>query len=125
MACYPIGKLIDHIEQSQKRPPAGKHIVSFFEANGGLARARFGSEIEITIPSGSPISHDWMQARIDEALNDLTEAETDLRFLILEGDTPLALALAWLDGEGAIILSDDPDAFDDLEQKLSELRTHL
>ncbi len=124
-AGYPAGMLVEHVEQSQKRAPAGNQIASFFEANDGLTRARFGSEIEITVPAGSPISHDWMQARIDEALRDLTETETDLRFLVLEGAAPMVMALAWLDGEGAIIVSDDPDSFDSIEQKLGALRTHL
>lgn len=124
-AGYPSGMLVEHIEQSQKRVPAGAEIASFFEANDGLPRARFGDEIEITIPAGSSITHDWMQTRIDEALKDLSGSEVDLRFLTLDGEKPMALALAWMDGQGAVVVSDDAEKFADLEQKLSALRGHL
>jgi len=122
---YPASMLGEHIEKSQQRQPAGDELVTFFQAHSDLPRARFGAEIEITIPTGSDISHDWMQTRIDEALADLQTTETDLRFLVLEGQSPRALALAWFDGEGVIIMSDDPETFSELEQRLHTLRDYL
>lgn len=124
-AGYPVTRLVENINEAQKQAPAGEHIVSFFQENDGLPRARFGREIEVTIPADSEVSHDWMQARIDEALDDLIDKKSDLRFLVIEGEAPMALALAWLKGEGVIIRSDDPESFDDLEQKLSTLRANL
>jgi len=124
-AGYPSGMLTEHVTQSQQRAPVGDQITAFFEANDGHPRARFGNEIEITVPAESVISHDWMQARIDDALKDVEGTETELRFLVLEGEAPMALALAWFDGEGVIVLSDDPTTFDELEQKLSALRALL
>lgn len=124
-AGYPANMLVEHVELSQKRAPAGDQVNSFFDANEGLPRARFGNEVEVTIPSESVITHDWVQTQIDEALEDLVEKETDLRFLVVGGGTPIALALAWFDGEGAIVLSDDSKNFDDLEQKLIALRAYL
>jgi len=122
---YPATMLSEHIEMSQERQPAGDKLVSFYEAYSELPRARFGTEIEITIPNGSDISHDWMQARIDDALTDLKNTETDLRLLVLDGASPRALALAWFDGEGVIIMSDDPETFSELEQRLYTLRDYL
>lgn len=122
---YPASMLSEHIEQSQQRKPVGGELQAFHDAHGDLPRARFGAEIEVTIPTGSDISHDWMQARIDEALADLKTTETELRFLVLDGTSPKALSLAWFDGEGVIILSDDPEKFSELEQRLYALRDYL
>ncbi len=124
-AGYPVSMLAEHIEQSQKRAPADDQVVSFFEANDGLPRARFGNEVEVTIPAEASITHDWMQARIDEVREQLGDKETDLRFIVVDGEKPIAFAMAWLDGEGAIVLSDDPEKFNDLENKLSALRAYL
>ncbi len=124
-AGYPAGMLVDHVEQSLGRVPAGDQIALFLEANDGLPRARFGSEIEVTVPANAAVSHDWMQDRIDEALKDLAETKSDLRFLVLDGDAPMALALVWLEGEGAIVFSDDVKNFDNLEQKLSAFSAYL
>lgn len=122
---YPSTMLLEHVAQFDDQPSPAEQLASFLSDSDSLARGRFGQETEITIPSGSSISHDRMQERIDEALKDLTGSEATLRFLTLEGDKPMAIAVAWLDGEGAIVLSDDPETFDDLEQKLSGLRACL
>lgn len=124
-AGYPAAMLSEHAEQALKPAPAGDVVAAFLDTNEGYARARFGSEIEITVPAQASVDHDWMQDRIDEALRELKGKKTDLQFLTLDGAKPMAIALVWLDGEGAIVLADDPDGFKELEENLYTLRPHL
>jgi len=124
-AGYPVSMLAEHVEQSQKRAPAANQVTMFFDVFPNLARARFGDENAIEIPDVSSLNSEWFETRIDGVQQALSDKETDLRFLVLDGETPQALAMVWLDGAGCLVVAEDKTEFDTLEQKLNELRRYL
>ena len=124
-AGYPATKLVDHVEQSQKRVPASEQVGVFFDAFPNLARARFGDETVIECPEATDVTSEWMQDKINGVRDSLAEKETDVRFLTLSGDKPRALALVWIDGAGCIVVADKTEAFDALENSLDALRPYL
>lgn len=122
---YPAATLCEHIEQSQQRLPARDQVVAFYEAQNSLPRGRFGQENEVTVPADASITHDWMQARIDEVVAELEGVDHALKIIAIGGDSPRALAVAWLDGEGALVLCDDAEKLEALRAGILSLRAHL
>jgi len=122
---YPASMLANHVEQSMTRVPAAEQVKIFFDLFPTLARARFGDENIIEIPDGSSLNSEWFETKIDGVQPALSKKETDLRFLILNGEVPQALALVWLDGAGCLVVAEDTEELDRLEQSLAELRRYL
>ena len=124
-AGYPASKLTEHVAQAQQRSPAPEKADEFFEAFPEMARARFGDKDAVDLPDASKLTADWMQEQIDGLSGSLADKDSDVRFLVLTGEAPRALALVWLDGAGCLIVAEDTDTFDALEQRIDDLRPYL
>lgn len=122
---YPATLIAEHIEEAQKPEPRGAHIAAFFDDHPSMPRARFGAETVIEIPEGSTCDEDWMRALVTDQRDTVLGTDQDLRLTVFDGDAPYALALAWFDGEGAVILCQTPDDIDTAERHLTALRQYL
>ena len=118
-------KLPEHLVEARENSPVSKQAAATFEGFPDLPRAQFGSASKISVPDGSAVTSDWMAARAAELKKELTDVESDIRFIALDGDETHALALVWLGGEGCLVLSTTPDDVDTLEQHLGALRQYL
>ncbi len=122
---YPASKLVADVEKSQQRIPAGDEVQKVYDAFDTCARARFGATTAVDIPAGYTVTEDWLQQQVAATIQSVAGRETDVKFAVLSGDTPRALASVWLDGEGAIIVSEDAASFDAIAARLESLRGHL
>jgi len=122
---YPASMLCEHIPLSQVDEDDAVVIQGFYDTFPEHPRARFGGVNEINIPSISQIDPEWLGARVSELREDLKEQDTHLRFMTLDGADRRAAAIAWIGGEGCIIMSEFPADFDELELRLGVLRDRL
>lgn len=119
LAGYPAARLFEDIE-AMRGDAATSAILAFRDAWSSHARVWSGEESGVDVPEGSAVDSDWMTARLTEwaAASD----ETDLRFVLAEGDAPLALALVAAGGDHCIVACDAPEEFPRLEAALLTLR---
>jgi len=122
---YPASMLCEHTSLSQEDKDDAAIIQGFYDTFLDQPRARFGSINEIDIPKISHIDPEWLGARVAELREDLKTEDTHLRFMQLDGVDRRAAAIAWIGGEGCIVMSEYPDQFDVLELRLGALRDRL
>lgn len=124
-AGYQASLLTEHVKQSQKRPPASTVIEELFAEFPTMARMRFGDDNTIHVPDSSQIDTAWFEAKMNDIKSSLADKDFDLRFLVLEGEKPQAIMMAWLEGSGCLIVAEDSTTFDALEKSVNNLRQYL
>ncbi len=122
---YQASMLAQHIKQAQNYPSASTVIEELFDDFPTMARVRFGDDDTMFVPDISQLNPEWFKAKIDGIIPTLAEKNSDLRFLVLDGDKPQAIAMAWLEGSGCLIVAEDPATFDTLEKSINSLRQYL
>ncbi len=122
---YQSSMLAEHVEQSLDRPSASSLVDGFFNEFPTMARARFGDENSVDIPSASNLKPEWFDVNIDEIQKTLPDKDADLRFLVLDGETPQAIAMIWFKGSGCLVTAEDQTTFESLEKSLNDLRQYL
>ncbi len=122
---YPASMLCDHVSLSQNDEGDAAVIQGFYDTFPDHPRARFGSADEIDIPATSNIDPAWIDGCVAALREELNGKDTDLRFIVVDGGDCRGAAMAWLGGEGCLVMSEYPDQFDELELRLSALRERL
>ena len=77
------------------------------------------------MPSDVNIDPAWLGGLVVDLKDELKGKDTDLRFMILGGESPRAMATVWFGEEGCVIVSENSDRFDELELRLGALRNRL
>jgi len=122
---YPASMLCEKVPVEQSKEDDATIVQGFFDAFPDQPRARFGANDETQIPANSQVDPTWLAARVTELREELDGQDTNLRFLILEGEDRRAAAIVWIGGEGCMVMSEYPENFDELEFRLGALREHL
>lgn len=119
-AGYPAARLSEDIA-ALRDDAATNAVHAFLDDWSGHALAWSGEDAGTDMPEGCAVDAGWMGQRLSEwsaAAGD----DTDLRFVLAEGDAPMALALVAMGGEHCVVACDAPDEFGRLEAALVTLR---
>lgn len=122
---YPASMLCEHALRSQADEGDATIVQNFYDNFPEQARARFGGSNETNVPSDVNIDPAWLGALVVDLKAELIGKDTDLRFMILGGKNPRAMATVWFGEEGCVIVSENSDRFDELELRLGALRNRL
>ena len=122
---YPAAMLAGHVKKSNNQNGGKSNVGRLFRTFPDLTRALFSDEVDVRIGISSRITEDWMQTRVADLRKDLNPADPDLRFIVIDGDAPLGLALLWFEGEGCIVVSETPRDIGKLERYVGALGRYL